>query len=76
VIVFHAGTKATDGKFYTAGGRVLAVTATAEKLEDAISKAVAGVQYVSFEGMHYRKDIGHRYKAVCLSFSLIDNNAS
>ncbi|KAJ3413157.1 hypothetical protein HDV05_008360 [Chytridiales sp. JEL 0842] len=60
VIVFHAGTQATGDTVVTSGGRVLAVTATADKLEDAIARAVDSVKLVSFENMHYRKDIGHR----------------
>lgn len=58
--IFHAGTSCTDGKFYTAGGRVLGVTAVEENMEKAISKAYAGIEKISFEGMHYRKDIGKK----------------
>lgn len=60
VAVFHAGTSCKDGKFYTAGGRVLGVTAVEENMEKAISKAYAGIEKISFEGMHYRKDIGKK----------------
>jgi phosphoribosylamine---glycine ligase len=60
VAVFHAGTSCKDGKFYTAGGRVLGVTAVEETMEKAISKAYAGIEKISFEGMHYRKDIGKK----------------
>jgi len=59
-IIFHAGTSMKDGKFYTAGGRVLGVTAVEENMEKAISKAYAGLEKISFEGMHYRKDIGRK----------------
>lgn len=59
-IVFHAGTSAKDGKFYTAGGRVLGVTAVEGTMEKAIEKAYAGIAKISFEGMHYRKDIGRK----------------
>ena len=52
-IVYHAGTKYENGKFYTNGGRVLGVTATA-----ALEKAYAAVEKISFEGAHYRHDIG------------------
>jgi len=58
VIIFHAGTKLEDGKYYTAGGRVLGVTAVADTMERAREKAYAAVKKVSFEGMHYRTDIG------------------
>ena len=58
ITVFHAGTKAVDGKIVTAGGRVLGVTAVAESLDAAIKKAYEGVEKVHFDKMHYRKDIG------------------
>ncbi|MBQ6794917.1 MAG: phosphoribosylamine--glycine ligase [Clostridia bacterium] len=58
ITVFHAGTKAQDGKIVTAGGRVLGVTAVAESLDAAIKKAYEGVEKVHFDKMHYRKDIG------------------
>ncbi len=58
VVVFHAGTKLEDGKYYTAGGRVLGVTAVAETMDSAREKAYAAVGKISFEGMHYRRDIG------------------
>lgn len=59
-IVFHAGTSYKDGKFYTAGGRVLGVTAVENTMEEAIKKAYAGIEKISFEGIHYRKDIGRK----------------
>jgi len=60
-IVFHAGTSCKAGKFYTAGGRVLGVTAVVEKtMDEAIEKAYGGIEKISFEGMYYRKDIGRK----------------
>ncbi len=56
--VYHAGTKFTDGHFYTAGGRVLGITARGKTLEDALRNAYMAVQKIYFEGVHYRKDIG------------------
>ena len=47
-----------NGKFYTNGGRVLGVTATAATLDEALEKAYAAVDKISFEGMHFRHDIG------------------
>jgi len=44
----------------TAGGRVLGVTAVAETLAAAIDAAYGGVLEISFERMHYRRDIGRR----------------
>ncbi|MBQ1601431.1 MAG: phosphoribosylamine--glycine ligase [Ruminococcus sp.] len=58
VIVYHAGTKFENGKFYTNGGRVLGVTAKAPTLDEALDKAYAAVKKISFEGAHYRTDIG------------------
>ncbi len=57
-IVFHAGTKYEDGRYYTAGGRVLGVTAVGASLTDAIERAYDAVKRISFKDMHYRKDIG------------------
>jgi len=58
VLVFHAGTEFKDNKYYTAGGRVLGITAVAENLDKAIEKAYAAVKLVNFRNCHYRKDIG------------------
>lgn len=58
VVVFHAGTKAEDGKCYTNGGRVLGVTATGKDIEDARKKAYANIQKIKFEDAQYRTDIG------------------
>ena len=58
--VYHAGTKFTDEKFLTAGGRVLGVTATADTLENALKQAYQSAETISFEKMHYRHDIGKR----------------
>ena len=59
-IVFHAGTSIKDGTFFTAGGRVLGVTAIAKSMQQAIDKAYQGIEKISFDGMHYRKDIGRK----------------
>ncbi len=56
--VYHAGTKFEDGKFYTNGGRVLGITASAKTLDEALDKAYAAVKKIHFEGVHYRTDIG------------------
>lgn len=64
VILCHAGTKLKDGKLVTDGGRVLGVCAKGESIEEARKKAYANVEKISFEGMHYRKDIGVKYKDV------------
>lgn len=56
--VYHAGTKYEDGKFYTNGGRVLGITAKGKTLDEALDKAYAAVEKISFDGAHYRRDIG------------------
>lgn len=58
VVVFHAGTKYEDGRYLTAGGRVLGVTAVGSTLDVAIKRAYEGVSKISFTDMHYRRDIG------------------
>jgi phosphoribosylamine--glycine ligase len=60
VMVFHSGTAVRDGQIVTAGGRVLAVSAVAPDLQTALSKAYAQLAEISFEGMQFRRDIGHR----------------
>ncbi len=58
--IYHAGTKLQDGKFYTAGGRVLGVTAVGDDLREALEKSYKAVEGISFDKAHYRKDIGQR----------------
>ncbi|HEV2022539.1 MAG TPA: phosphoribosylamine--glycine ligase [Terriglobales bacterium] len=60
VKVFHAGTSRRDGAFYTAGGRVLGVSARGADLETAVGRAYSAAEMIRFEGMHYRKDIAAR----------------
>jgi phosphoribosylamine---glycine ligase len=60
VVVFHAGTKEQDGEVLTQGGRVLGVTAIGEDTATAISRAYEAVEKIEWDGIHYRKDIGHR----------------
>lgn len=56
--LFHAGTALKDQKLVTSGGRVLGITAVGDTLENAIENAYAAAAWVSFPGIHYRKDIG------------------
>lgn len=58
IIVFHAGTKKNNDKYYTNGGRVLGVTALAENIQKAREKAYDAISLIDFEKAHYRKDIG------------------
>ena len=60
VKVFHAGTSHHDGGFFTAGGRVLGVSARAPELKAAVDRAYEAVSRISFEGAHCRKDIAAR----------------
>jgi phosphoribosylamine--glycine ligase len=60
VKVFHAGTSARDGAFYTSGGRVLGVTARAAELPTALARVYEACGKIGFEGAHYRKDIAVR----------------
>jgi phosphoribosylamine--glycine ligase len=57
-VVFHAGTRLQNGVFLTAGGRVLGVTATGANLGEARERAYRATREISFEGMHFRRDIG------------------
>jgi len=59
-VVFHAGTQLRDGKLVTSGGRVLCVTALGDSLYLAQKRAYEAVAQVHFEGMQFRRDIGHR----------------
>ena len=60
VKVFHAGTTKRDGAFYTAGGRVLGVSARAVELQTAVGRAYEACEKIRFDGVHYRKDIAGR----------------
>ncbi|HBQ64944.1 MAG TPA: phosphoribosylamine--glycine ligase, partial [Clostridiales bacterium] len=58
--LFHAGTQIKDGRYVTAGGRVLGVTATGPDLSEAVKKAYAAIDRIRFKDMYFRKDIGTR----------------
>ena len=60
VCVYHAGTSMRDGRLVTAGGRVLTVVGQGRDFSEAIGRAYAGVQQISFDGMQYRRDIGRK----------------
>jgi phosphoribosylamine--glycine ligase len=57
VVVFHAGTTQRRGKVVTSGGRVLAVSALGKTVADARALAYEACNRISFEGMHYRRDV-------------------
>jgi len=58
--VFHAGTKFLDGNIVTSGGRVLCVSGWGGEIQEALQAAYTAIKPVSFDGMHYRHDIGKR----------------
>jgi phosphoribosylamine---glycine ligase len=60
VMVFHSGTAMKSGKVVTDGGRVLGVTGLGPTVAAAIDHAYQGAREISFDGAHYRKDIGAR----------------
>ena len=60
ISVFHAGTKSADGKIVTNGGRVLGVVACGEDIEDAQKNVYEAVSKISFDGVHYRRDIASK----------------
>ncbi len=62
IILCHAGTKRKDGNLVTDGGRVLGVCAKGGTIEEAREKAYRNVEKIRFEGMHYRRDIGVKYR--------------
>lgn len=59
-LIFHAGTTLAGSELQTSGGRVIAATATASTLEDAVRKSYEGMATIHFQDMFYRKDIAHR----------------
>jgi phosphoribosylamine--glycine ligase len=58
VTAFHAGTTTHNGSVVTNGGRVLAITALANSLENAVRKSQEAARMVSYDGKYFRKDIG------------------
>jgi phosphoribosylamine--glycine ligase len=59
-LVFHAGTRVEGQKVVTSGGRVLCVTALGDSVKMARARAYEALERIRFDGMQYRKDIGHR----------------
>ncbi|WP_439881468.1 phosphoribosylamine--glycine ligase [Pontibacter sp. MBLB2868] len=58
VLVFHAGTKMLNDKLISNGGRVIAVTALADTMDEALQKANAAAEAITWQGRNYRHDIG------------------
>jgi phosphoribosylamine--glycine ligase len=60
VSVYHAGTAKRGAQLVTAGGRVLTVVGRGTHYDEAIARAYAAVEAISFDGMQYRRDIGRK----------------
>lgn len=60
VQVFHSGSASVNGLLVTAGGRVLGVTAAGDTLQHALDRAYQALGEIQFDGMYFRRDIGHR----------------
>jgi phosphoribosylamine---glycine ligase len=60
VEVFHSGTARVGDQLVTSGGRVLGVTASGDSLQEALARAYEGLAQIHFDGIYYRRDIGHR----------------
>ena len=60
-LLFHMGTRESNGKVVTNGGRVICATALANKLNDALNKSKALVEAIAFKGKYFRKDIGFEF---------------
>ena len=60
VAVFHSGTARRAGALVTFGGRVLGVTAAADSLREALARVYEAMSRIDFEGIYFRRDIGHR----------------
>jgi phosphoribosylamine--glycine ligase len=57
-IVFHAGTKMSNGKVVTNGGRVIAITSFGKNFREALQQSYQNIEKIHFDGMYYRKDLG------------------
>lgn len=60
-IIFQAGTKEENGKIVTNGGRVCCITSFGESIEDAVNTSLDLLEYIHFEGISYRSDIGYEF---------------
>jgi phosphoribosylamine--glycine ligase len=60
VEIFHSGSSRLNGQVLTGGGRVLGVTSAGATLEEALARAYEAMALIHFDGIYYRRDIGHR----------------
>jgi phosphoribosylamine---glycine ligase len=58
VLVFHAGTTLKEGKIITSGGRVIALTALSDSIDNCLEKSYKAAEVIDYEQKYYRKDIG------------------
>ena len=56
--MFHAGTKNSNNRILTNGGRVLSITSFGKDIDEALNKSFKNAEKINFEGKYYRKDIG------------------
>lgn len=63
-VVFHAGTKLSDQKVITSGGRVVAVSSWGESMQEALDGSYLNARRISFEKMYFRPDIGFDLKKI------------
>ena len=57
-LLFHAGTTENNGKIFSNGGRILAITSFGNSIQEAVSQSFANAEKITYEGKYYRKDIG------------------
>jgi phosphoribosylamine--glycine ligase len=62
ILIFQAGTKETEGKIITSGGRVLCVTAYGKNIQEAAELSLITLEEIDYEGIYYRPDIGYEFK--------------
>jgi phosphoribosylamine--glycine ligase len=60
VQIFHSGSARLGSQLMTGGGRVLAAAAAAPSLQEALARAYQAMAEIQFEGIYFRRDIGHR----------------
>jgi phosphoribosylamine--glycine ligase len=61
-ITFHAGTSMKEGQIVSNGGRVIAVTAFGNNIQEALARSYQSVEHISYEGKHFRRDIGWEFQ--------------
>jgi phosphoribosylamine--glycine ligase len=61
-LVFHAGTKESEGKIVTNGGRVLCVTSHGKTIPEAVERSLAVLENINYDGIYYRTDIGYEFR--------------